>query len=53
MLPESYMSFANGFVWFIFILGLMLAAINFYIGDFRNSAQQKKAKEAECKKGKE
>ena len=53
MLPQSYMSFANGFVWFIFILGLMLAAINFYIEDFRNRAQQKKEAVAKCKKGKE
>ena len=36
MLPESYMSFANAFVWIVFILGLMLAAINFYIEDYRN-----------------
>ena len=53
MLPQSYMSFAHGFVWLIFILGLMLAAINFYIGDFRNRAQTKKEDEVKCKKDKE
>ena len=53
MLPESYMSFANGFVWFIFILGLMLAAVNFYVEDFRNRRRKNREGKANCKKDKE
>ena len=53
MLPDSYMSFANGFVWIIFIGGLILAAVNFYVDDHRNRNQRKKEMEEKCRKDKE
>ena len=52
MPPTSYVNFTASFLWFVFILGMIIVTISFYIDTSRKNSEDE-SKEEKCKKDKE